>query len=144
MAERVHATDSLLKGELSKAHATDSFLQPPAGENVNVQIVAADVVKAGVLQPFSVAVTDWLLFADADQDPICTVYQATGAGPFVVYDAPILTNRPAATGIYDGQFTPAAVAAGGAPVLYMIAVEVKLGASQQLWTECIMAIGPCP
>lgn len=143
MAEKAHATDSLLKGTLSKSHATDSFLQPPAGENVNVQIVAADVAKAGILQPFSVAITDWIFFADADVDPTCIVYQATGAGPFVVYDAPVVTNRPGATGIYDGQFTPAAIAAGGAPVLYMIAVEVKLGSSQQIWTEVIMAIGPC-
>ena len=142
LVEKQHSTNSLLKKSSAVAHATDSFLQPPAGENVNVQVVVADVVKAGALQAFSIAITDWIFFADADVDPTCIVYQATGAGPFVVYDAPVITNRPGATGIYDGQFTTSAIAAGGAPVLYMISIEVKLGSSQKIWSEVIMAIGP--
>lgn len=140
--EKTHTTDSLLNAASTKTHTTDSFLQPAAGENVNVQVVIADVVKNGTLQAFSLVITDWTLFTDADQDPTCTVYKATGSGPFVIHDTPTITNRPGAAGIYDGQFTPDTIAAGGAPVIYMIAVEVKLGSSQQIWTEVIMAIGP--
>jgi hypothetical protein len=118
-------------------------LPPDRGANVSVEVVVEPVVKSGALVPFSVLVFDGFGFADADAVPASAVYRRTLAGPFALFAVVALAKRPGTTGLYDGFFTPSALAPASAPDLYDVTADVAVGLDSRRWSAVTMAIAPC-
>jgi hypothetical protein len=111
----------------------------PAAASFSIAHVALfEVVHGGAACNFTVRVFDKESPVAADTTPTCRIVKAHGnyAAPFAT---PVLTPRAGQTGVYEGSFTPDAVAAG-ARVAYEIFVTATVRGFTRVYWNDLMAL----